>query len=53
MKSELLVHFKDIWLVCLGLLIFFSIFTGALFWVFRPKSAARYRYMETIPFQGE
>lgn len=53
MKSEFLVHFKDIWLVCIGLLIFFSVFVGALIWVFRPRSTQSYRYIESLPFQGD
>ncbi len=53
MKSEALQHFQYIGLTCLGLLLFFIVFVGALLWVFRPRTKELYSYTEKIPFQGD
>jgi cbb3-type cytochrome oxidase subunit 3 len=53
MKSEALATFHHIGLTCLGLVLFFVVFVGALFWVFRPRTKELYSYTEKIPFQGD
>lgn len=53
MMREVLSQFPFTTLVLTGQLIFFSIFVGALFWVFRPGSKRTYQHLENLPFEGE
>ena len=43
MLSKVASQFPMIWLTCIGLLIFFSVFLGILAWVFRKGSQNFYQ----------
>jgi len=49
MKSSVLLHFQWITLTCIGLLIFFGIYVGAIFRVYSAKNRQMYRAIETLP----
>lgn len=49
MKSSVLIHFPWIVLTCVGLLIFFSIYMGAILRVYHPRNRQLYRDIESLP----
>ncbi len=53
MLSQVASKFPMIWLTCLGLLLFFGVFLGVLFWIFRRGSTEHYQQMAAVPFQGD
>lgn len=53
MKSTVLANFDQIWLPVTGLLIFVSIFTIMLLYVFRKGSKSAYAEIEAIPLSEE
>lgn len=52
MKAEALSKFPHIWLTCLGLLLFFGVFMGALAWVFRRGSVDFYAKLSASPLEN-
>lgn len=50
---DALAQFPHIWLTCIGLILFLSVFLGSILWVFRPKTEKLYTYVADIPFQGD
>ena len=51
MKSTVLANFDQIWLPVTGLLIFVTIFTLMLLYVFRKGSKSAYEEIESIPLR--
>ena len=51
MHKELLARFPMIDLVLAGELIFFAIFVGSLFWVFRRNSQDFYSHLAAMPLE--
>jgi cbb3-type cytochrome oxidase subunit 3 len=51
MKAEVLSHFQFINLTCFALVLFFTLFVGALIWVFRKGSDAQYTHSAHLPFE--
>jgi cbb3-type cytochrome oxidase subunit 3 len=49
--KEALTHFPLPALTCIGLVLFISVFVGAVFWVYRPGSRAFYEALERTPLQ--
>jgi cbb3-type cytochrome oxidase subunit 3 len=49
MKSEILSRTDLLWLPELSLVLFVLVFVGALFWIFRPGSAAAYERRARLP----
>lgn len=49
MMRQGLSYFTDIQLTSAGLIIFFTIFAGVLFWTFRRSGRAHYSKMEMLP----
>ena len=43
MLSQVASQFQMIWLTCIGLLIFFSVFLGVVAWAFRKGSGELYQ----------
>lgn len=48
---QVLSQFPFTTLVLVGQLMFFTIFVGAIFWVFRKGSKEAYGYLSEIPFR--
>lgn len=53
MFKQVLTQFPYLNLVLVGQLMFFAIFVGALFWVFRPGSKECYRRLSAMPLEAE
>ncbi len=51
MMREVLSHFHLPGMTCLALLLFFGVFSGMLFWVFRKQRKPFYEYMENLPLE--
>lgn len=51
MKAEVLSRFPHVWLTCVGLLLFISVFLGALAWVFRKGSSDFYEKLSASPLE--
>lgn len=51
MKQEFLKNFPFMDLVVAGQLIFFAIFVGAVFWVFRSGSKNFYQKLAALPLE--
>ena len=49
MMSQVVSKFPMIWLTCVGLLLFMSVFIGALAWVSRRGSTGFYEEMSKMP----
>lgn len=50
MISRTLANFDMPWLTCIGLLLFLSVFIGALLWVYRRGGNDFYENMQALPF---
>lgn len=53
MLREVLTKFPLTGLVITGQLIFFTVFTGAVFWIFRKGSRPFYERLGRLPLGGE
>ena len=53
MIQEVLSHFPHIWVTCLGLLIFLSLFIVILFRLFLRSHRALYQQISHLPLQEE
>jgi cbb3-type cytochrome oxidase subunit 3 len=53
MKQLALSQFSDIYLVAIGFFLFFSVFTGAVLWVYRKGSQKHYDYLSQLPLREE
>ncbi len=53
MKQLALSQFNDIYLVVIGFFLFFSVFIGAVFWVYRKGSKKHYDYLSQLPLREE
>ncbi len=53
MKQLALSQFSDIYLVAIGFFLFFSVFIGAVFWVYRKDSKKHYDYLSKLPLREE
>lgn len=53
MMSRTLSQFHLPWLTCIGLALFFTVFLGALLWVYRRGSAQVYESASRIPLDAE
>jgi len=53
MKSEVLAHFPLTGLTCFALILFFTLFTSALFWVFRNGSKKYYEDASQLPLSKD
>ncbi len=53
MKQLALSQFNDIYLVVIGLFLFFSVFIGAVFWAYRKGSKKHYEYLSKLPLREE
>ncbi|HTL11916.1 MAG TPA: cbb3-type cytochrome c oxidase subunit 3 [Bdellovibrionota bacterium] len=51
MIQSVLSHYPLTGLTCVGLLLFFAVFMGALLWVFRKGSSAVYTNLQNLPLQ--
>ncbi len=51
MIQQVLRNFPHIWLTVLGLVLFFSVFIGALLWINRRSAAALYQEVERYPLE--
>lgn len=51
MKSEVLSNFNMPWLSAIGFFLFFGLFAGMLFWIFRRGSKNIYDKIEMIPLE--
>lgn len=51
MIQRVLSHYHLAGLSCVGLVLFFLVFLGALAWVLRPGSIAIYKNLESLPFE--
>ena len=52
MLSQVASRFPMIWLTCVGLLIFLTVFLGVVAWVFRKGSGEVYAKAAHFPFAG-
>jgi hypothetical protein len=50
---EVLSHFHLPVLSCLGLLLFFGVFVGMLFWIFRKGSDEFYQALSDLPVEAK
>ncbi|MEW6057617.1 MAG: cbb3-type cytochrome c oxidase subunit 3 [Bdellovibrionota bacterium] len=53
MKAQVLANFSMPWLTCIGLLIFFAVFCGALAWVFRKSGEPVYAKLSVLPLEED
>ena len=51
MKSEVLSNFTTVILPATGFILFFSIFIGAIIWVYRPKSQTFYKKLAKLALE--
>lgn len=53
MKAQVLANFTMPWLTCLGLVLFFTVFCGAIAWVYRKSGAPVYERLRSLPLEEE
>ncbi len=53
MKQEGLKFFSDIYLTNTALVLFFLVFIGVGFWVFRSGSKEHYKHMSQLPLKKD
>lgn len=53
MKQEGLKFFSDIYLTNTALVLFFLVFLGVGFWVFRSGSKEHYKHMSQLPLKKD
>lgn len=53
MMQQVLAHYRLPVLSCIGLLLFLSVFSGAVAWVFRKGSGKFYASLESLPFNED
>ncbi len=53
MKQLALSQFNDVYLIVIGFFLFFSVFIGAVFWVYRKGSKKHYDYLSKLPLREE
>lgn len=53
MMRQVLSQFRDIWIPCFGLVLFFSVFIAALFWVYRKQNLELYSFLGRMPLNED
>lgn len=49
MKADVLTHFPYIWTTCTALVLFFTIFVGALVNTYKKSNAEKYKHFAELP----
>ncbi len=53
MKQQALAHFTDIYLIIIAFFLFFCVFLGYIFWIYRKGSKKHYDYLSQLPLREE